>query len=294
MRLPRLDRLATVYLFAPLLRRAGRSAAVPVLMYHGISDEPEESPPYYRTRTAPAVFRSHLRHLKAQGYASADLDDLPGLLSREGSVSVPRVVITFDDGFRDFHTCAFPALREYGFNATMFLPTGFIQARRRSFKGRDCLTWSEVRELREQGVHFGSHTVQHPRLHGMSWPDIQCELRDSKASLEDNLSEPVTTFAYPFAYPAADPDFVQRFEALLEDTGYVCNVTTLIGRVRSGDNVFRLPRLPINSCDDLELFAAKLQGGYDWLETPQLLAKRCKSWLRRPCPPSPPLGERAG
>jgi hypothetical protein len=53
-------------------------------------------------------------------------------------------------------------------------------------------------------------------------------------------------------------------------------VTTEIGRVRAGDDPFRIKRLPANSLDDAEFFRAKLEGGYDWLGWPQALIKKLK------------------
>jgi peptidoglycan/xylan/chitin deacetylase (PgdA/CDA1 family) len=52
--------------------------------------------------------------------------DLTRLL-RSGAAPPPNaVVITLDDGHRDFYACAFPILREYGLAATMYLPTAFL------------------------------------------------------------------------------------------------------------------------------------------------------------------------
>ena len=86
------------------------------------------------------------------------------------------MAITFDDGFRDFHTQAWPILERHCFTATMFLPTAYISEQRRSFQSKECLTWEEVRELRANGVRFGSHTVNHPMLHDMTWDGILSEL----------------------------------------------------------------------------------------------------------------------
>ena len=93
-----------------------------------------------------------------------DFAEVAGLLARGKPLAARAVVITFDDGFRDFYTAAFPVMQEHQFTATVFLPTAFIGEDRRSFKGAECLTWEEVRRLRRAGVQFGSHTVNHPRL----------------------------------------------------------------------------------------------------------------------------------
>ncbi len=74
------------------------------------------------------------------------------------------MVITFDDGFADFYTNAFPLLNRYGFSATVYLPTAYIGKSAREFKGVECLTWDQVRALDRAGVEFGSHTVSHPQL----------------------------------------------------------------------------------------------------------------------------------
>ena len=66
------------------------------------------------------------------------------------------------------------------------------------------------------------------------------------------------------------------FRSLLMQAGYTCCATTEIGRVKAGDDPFRLKRLPVNGLDDAQFFRAKLEGGYDWLAWPQAIRKWCK------------------
>jgi peptidoglycan/xylan/chitin deacetylase (PgdA/CDA1 family) len=268
----RLDRTLSLHLVHPLMKMGAPShkVALPILMYHSISDDPEPGvSAYYKTNTSPALFEQHLRCLNSEGFRSVDLDEAVRLLQQDWPKEGKFVVITFDDGFRDFYDIAFPLLKKYGHVATVYLPTGCIGENHRSFKHRECLTWKEVRELRAQGVRIGSHTVNHSVLYGLSWNDIENELSVSKRQIEQVLGEEITSFAYPYAFPQHDRPFTEEFVRLLREQGYQNSVTTVIGRARPNDDLFRLKRLPVNNGDDMELFAAKLDGAYDWLTRPQ-------------------------
>ncbi len=291
----RMDRLLTMCLFHPWQRvRSGAGEArVPMLMYHSISETAEDQvPAYYRTATSPARFAEHMALLHAEGCQVVSLQRGRELLRRPGTDTRKLVVVTFDDGFRDFHAHAFPVLRQHGFSATMFLPTAFIGAAPRRIKERECMTWTEVRECHQAGIEFGSHTVNHPKLYELDFAQIRTELEVSKVVIEEQLGARISSFAYPYAFPSADRSFVQGFVELLQATGYECNVTTRIGRVRAGDDPFTLKRLPANSADDRALFLAKIRGAYDWMTWPQDTFKKWKGMVShakgatqpRPCP----------
>jgi len=276
----RLDRFITLNLVHPFTPHASRLTSLPILMYHTVSEDSETGVrPYYRIATTPKIFRQHMALLKSAGFRGVNLSD--ALNSLHSSYSSPEsykpAAITFDDGYRDFYTTAFPILSEHDFTATMFLPTAFIGEQTRSFKTRDCMTWSEVKELHRAGIHFGSHTVTHPKLVELGWPEIKKELGDSKAEIENRLGAAADTFAYPFAFPETNKDFVRGFGEALSEAGYQCCATTRIGRAKAGDDLMQLKRLPANSCDDAKLFQAKLDGAYDWLAPLQAGVKRIKS-----------------
>ncbi len=289
-----------------------QSRTLPVLMYHSISDDTEPAfSPYYKVCTSPARFAEQMRWLAEAGWQGVTLseglawlkgnnseqlavssqqsavsgrqlvvgDEAPlSTLNSQPSTRSPRkpIAITFDDGFRDFHTAAFPALQKHGFTATMYVATGFIGADRKKFKDRECLTWGEIAELQRTGMEFGSHTVNHPVLVKLGWPEIEAELRESKTDLEQKLQCTIPAFAHPFAYPQENHEYTVRFSRTLQKLGYQSCVTTVIGRVRSSDDPFSLKRLPANSCDDRPLLSAKTRGAYDWLGVPQAFARRAK------------------
>ena len=158
----RLDRFLTLYLFRHFIKKqtSAGDKRIPILMYHSISDEKEKSHPYYHVNTSPAVFDAHMRYLHENNYSVINLQDLEKSFDTRDSSKY--VVITFDDGFHDFFTNAFPILKKYNFSATVFLPTGFIHNERLSFKGKECMTWDEVRQLSRAKastlVHIPSRT----------------------------------------------------------------------------------------------------------------------------------------
>jgi len=273
--MPRIDRWATLYLSFPMSRifRWGNSSQVPILMYHSVSDNLfGKSHPYYQINTSPRIFAKQMKWLHEGGYRTLSLPELRAGLE-SGNIPPRAVVITFDDGYRDFYTDAFPSLRRYGFTATVFLATSRIQDAPVRMEGVDYLTWQEVRELHAAGIDFGSHTVSHPDLRSLGPDEIDYEVGCSKATIEDHLSASVNSFAYPFAFPEEDRHFIRFLEDVLKNHGFETGVSTVLGRPEYKDSRFFLPRLPVNSWDDYPLFRAKLEGGYDWLHWPQRLYK---------------------
>jgi len=288
----RLDRFITLTLVRPFRRTcdafftrpASAGNSLPILMYHSISAAAESNvPAYYRTCTAPKVFAQHLLALKSAGYCGVDLSTGLAWLQSQANAQRPTlnvnmrpVVLTFDDGFRDFHTQALPLLVNLGFTATMFLPSQFIKNVWQSFQGREYMCWADVLEAVKHGVQVGTHTASHTDLRYLAWSDVVNELRECRVCLEDRLGAPVTSFSYPFGFPLADKSFCRQLRVVLAECGYQNCLTTIIGRVQMGDDLFALRRLPVNGDTDPAFLLAKISGFYDWMRRPQLLSKSLK------------------
>jgi peptidoglycan/xylan/chitin deacetylase (PgdA/CDA1 family) len=275
MFLPRLDRLTTLYFGLPITKMMGPKIGtrVPILMYHSISDHLfGKSHPYSHINTSPEIFRRQMRCLYQEGYRSIDLNELVKGFE-DGTDLSKAVVITFDDGYQDFLTEAMPVLKQCGFMATVFLATGRIQETSMRLEGVDYLTWREVRELHQEGIQFGSHTVTHPDLRCLGPEQIEYELGYSKEVIEQQLGVAVNSFAYPFPFPEENTDFTRLLLDELENQGFENGVTAILGRASLRHNRFFLPRLPVNSGDDQSFFRAKLAGGYDWAHWPQWFNK---------------------
>jgi peptidoglycan/xylan/chitin deacetylase (PgdA/CDA1 family) len=269
--MPRLDRLATMYCVHPIKRLFDRrrSSSVPILMYHSISENLfGKSNPYYQINTTPKVFAEQMRWLRNNGFRTLNLPEAYAALEAHKDVS-KTVVITFDDGYRDFYTEGFDVLKQCGFVATIFVVAGRTNHTPTTIDGIEYLSWPEIRELHANGIDFGSHTVTHPDLRSLGPEQIEYELGCSKEIIEQQLGSQVSSFAYPFAFPEEDKRFTRFLFDVLENQGFENGVTTIIGRARLGHNRFFLPRLPVNSWDDADFLRAKLEGGYDWLHWPQ-------------------------
>ena len=273
--MPRIDRLATVYLCHPLARLTGWTSryCVPVLAYHSISENLfGKLHPYHQINTSSSVFAVQMRWLRQAGYHTIDLPEMMNALDTGRDLS-RTVVLTFDDGYQDFYTDAFPLLKQCGFTATVFLASDRIRNTPACIEGANYLTWREVRELHSQGISFGSHSVTHADFRSLGPEEINYELGHSKETIEQEIGAAVDSFSYPFALPEEDRDFTRYLADTLENLGYTNGVSSAIGRAKPKEARFFLPRLPVNSWDDVGLLRAKLEGGYDWLRWPQWIYK---------------------
>jgi len=273
----RLDRFLTVNCFRHFINKQSSVGGrfIPILMYHSISDVKESTHPYYHVNTSPAVFDSHMKYLHDDNYSVINLQDLENRFDTQDSSKY--VVITFDDGFRDFFTTAFPILKKHNFSATVFLTTGFIHNERLSFKGKECMTWDEVRQLITKGISFGSHTVTHPQLSTLTHTEVEHEIQFSKESIEDKIGSSINTFSYPYKFPDEKIQFKNMLRNMLQKHGYRYGVSTRIGTSSKADDIFFRKRIPINNDDDISFFKAKLIGGYNWLYFIQKVTKFMRS-----------------
>lgn len=123
----------------------------------------------------------------------------------DSSVVKPEksVVITFDDSYENLYTTAFPIMQEVGFKGTIFIPTGYVgrlnnwDVNLGGLKFRH-LSWDQIKELHRNGFEMGSHTIHHPDLTRIGQKQIEREVRDSKAELEDQLGEEIKFISFPF------------------------------------------------------------------------------------------------
>jgi peptidoglycan/xylan/chitin deacetylase (PgdA/CDA1 family) len=288
----RLDRFLTLNFFYPLLKRRPPASEprIPILMYHSISDDPEDGVhPYYRLNTSPKRFAEHLKLLADNQYQVISLSDAVRMLNHSVNQSpnqpkthatqsanqpLNHVVLTFDDGLLDFFTAAFPILEEYNCAATVFLPAGLMGDR---LAGHAVMSWAHARKLAEKGVVLGSHSMTHPKLSEVGTSELEQEIRGSKIKIESELGREIDAFSYPYAFPEQNRSFVQFLKKLLSGCGYNYGVTTSIGRSSRSDARIFLKRLPVNGYDDSQLLKAKIEGGYDWMHAAQKLFKKVKS-----------------
>jgi peptidoglycan/xylan/chitin deacetylase (PgdA/CDA1 family) len=162
---------------------------------------------------------------------------------------------------------------ECGFSATVFIISGLTRDACNVLNRKQYMDWDEVCEISASGIEIGSHTVTHPKLEWLNPQLIDDELELSKRMIEERLGRAIHSFSCPYAFPEHRWDFAKMLRSRLKAHGYQNAVTTIVGTAGSECDRFQLPRLPINSHDDLDLFEAKLEGAYNWLHSVQYIWK---------------------
>lgn len=134
----------------------------------------------------------------------------------------PGLVITFDDGDASVYRHAFPILKEQGVRAVVFLIAGYIGAADRwdiplwSERSRH-LSWDEIKEMKEWGIEFGSHTMSHRNLTRLAPSEVEYELTESKRIIEAVLG-PISCISYPFN--RVNPEVMGRARRAGYTTGF--------------------------------------------------------------------------
>lgn len=170
------------------------------------------------------------------------------------------VVVTFDDGYRDFHDHVLPLLVRHRVPGLLYLATSFVSdgGSGPAVPKEEALTWSQLKEAVASGlVTVGSHTHEHADLSRASESDAREEMQRSKDLIEDSLGVACRHFAYPWAVGSPGADRVVR---RLFDTAALLAWKT--NRQRQTD-LHRLGRVPILRSDGPFFFKAKVHGLLD-------------------------------
>ena len=197
-----------------------------VLNYHQVADT------FSPLAIRPGDFSTQMAYLLNNGYIPITPDELEAGLAGELTLPEKPVLITFDDGYEDNYTNAFPILKGYGIRATIFVIPAFVGK-------KNYLNWDQVKEMSENGINMQSHTLNHYKLEELPDDEIRSELLNSKLVLEEHLGKEVNFMAYPTG------TYNLHIAGIAKDVGYKGAYTIKYGGVDLGSNMYALERVPI-------------------------------------------------
>jgi peptidoglycan/xylan/chitin deacetylase (PgdA/CDA1 family) len=240
---------------------------IPILLYHRIADVPlHEDPKQFAV--SPAAFEEQMTYLYRRNYQVLDLSEALRWWQSRQRLSRKAVVITFDDGFDDLLTTAWPILERFGFTATTFFVCGGAGqlsdwAGQTGASAARLLSWEDVRHLHRRGMSFGAHTLTHPRLSLLNDDTVTEEVCHSKHILEQQLGIAVDYFSYPHS------SFDARVQRIVLESGYraACGVD------HSRWGLFNLWRAQCTGKDNLRSFALKASKYHNALYSARISAK---------------------
>lgn len=199
---------------------------VPVLMYHYIRVNPNPRDSLgYGLSVTPTDFAAQINWLASNGYHAIFPSELTAAMTQKAPLPTKPIVLTFDDGYRDFYDQAWPVLKQAGMkSASAVITTGADKADRGD---QSYMPWWMIRELDASGmVEIASHTLTHGDVTKMSAAQRWAELTTSKEALEQQLGHAILTFIYPSGrYDGASVADAKR-------AGYQIAFTTQLGKVR--------------------------------------------------------------
>ncbi len=234
------------------------TAGIPILLYHSISKD--ASPRFKKWTVHPELFAAHMEYLHSRSYKPITVTQLATIMMNN-TVSLPdrTVVITFDDGFADFHSIGLPTLKRYGFAATLYITTGFVGGTsswlsREGEDNRPMVSWDQIAEISAGGVECGTHSLNHLQLDTLSSSAAREEIARPKSVLEHHLGKQVSSFSYPHGYNS------QAVRRLVQQAGYssACGVKNMMSTIN--DDPFALARIVVSEDTDVEDFGALLDG----------------------------------
>jgi peptidoglycan/xylan/chitin deacetylase (PgdA/CDA1 family) len=214
----------------------------PVLAYHKI-DEPTADIKLRGAFTSPNNFAKQMRYLKRRGYEFYTASELIEHYRKNGAFPPRAISVTFDDGWKDNYTFAFPVLRDLQIKATIFLVPSCINQTTSKVvadgeAARQHLSAEDILEMSKHGVEFGSHTLNHKLLHQISDEEVAFEVTESKKAIENLLQKPCQVFAYPAGF------YTDAAVKAVKNAGYRAAFSTIYG-TKDKLNLYALNRIEI-------------------------------------------------
>ncbi len=237
---------------------------IKVLMYHKITADEKLCRSHW-TYVSKEQFRKHLSLLDHWGFVPITFEDF--LLYRKGEINLPKksVILTFDDGYEGIYKIAFPMLKEYGWNAVLFvLGDRFVKSdfwdKHFGLSETNLLSDEQIIEMHEAGFEVGSHSMQHANLIKVPQKIARYEISQSKEMLQALIKSQVKSFCYPFGLTN------KEVKNIVHESGYELACGVFSGPPRFWKDQYDIRRITIrNSTDDFS-FGFKMLTPFEYYE----------------------------
>jgi peptidoglycan/xylan/chitin deacetylase (PgdA/CDA1 family) len=223
------------------------SHKLPILTYHSIDDSGSV------ISVSPEKFRAQMYHLRDKNFNVIPLKDIVLCLDKKISLPPRSVAITFDDGFKNFYDIAYPVLKNLGLTATVFLVPGHCgknnkwQSQPEGIPVLDLLEWNQVKEMADNGIDFGAHTMNHFDLLSLSLEQARGEIINSKLIIEKNIEKSIQFFAYPYGR------LNDEIKTVIQDV-FLGACSVKLDFVNKNSDLYALPRIEMYYFSNNNLF----------------------------------------
>jgi peptidoglycan/xylan/chitin deacetylase (PgdA/CDA1 family) len=222
-----------------------------VLMYHSISSHVGNEK-HNKWRVKPSDFKKQMKWFYKNQWNSYTISELSEL----NNIPEKSFAITFDDGFEDNYTNAFPILKKYNFKATIYLvptqDTNYWESNNTS-ELSNLLNNEQIDIMQESDlIEFGSHTLSHVNLSTIDDKQLENEISLSKEKVENIINKECKAFAYPYG------KFNDKIVASIKKAGYTNATVVKRGLYELGDNTFTIKRIGILGSESFIDFLLKI------------------------------------
>lgn len=205
-----------------------------VLTYHNI-EKPPEGAKLKTLYVKPSKFERQLKALRWLGFKTSLTPD---------SKNDKEVLLTFDDGYKDFIENALPLLEKYNFTAVVFVVAGLVGTfnvwdHEKLRVKKTLMDWKDLEYIVKRGIKLGSHTLTHPYLTKLDLKEAKKEIEGSKKILEDKLGVEIDYFCYPYG------DYNKQVKELVKEAGYKYAFSTKLGTFKENNDPYEIPRITV-------------------------------------------------
>lgn len=215
-----------------------------IVAFHRVNDHLPEDGLTRHSR----VFERFCRFFKAN-FDIVSLTEFVATVERNEPVA-GKLVITFDDGYRDNYQIAAPILRKLDLPATFYVVTRFIESNVVPWwdaslaKRPEWMTWDEVRFLSLEGFEIGAHTRTHLDLGALEGAEAESEIAGSRQDLVEAIGKSPDHFAYPYGQRK---NLLEANRQRIIDSGFRSCVSCHGGLVPFHADPFHLARIPMSA-----------------------------------------------
>ena len=229
---------------------------MPILMYHHINSTQTTSDLDYSLTVTDADFNRQLDYLRCAGYTSVSLSQLYDAVYSGAPLPQKPLVLTFDDGYADAFTSAFPALQKHGFTAAFAIITNNVGL------AGVYMTWEQITWMANNGMEMTSHTLTHEDLNISRDDIVRQQLTLSKAALEEHLQRPALFFVYPSGEPFrhGTPARQAQVVKMVQEAGYRGALTASNKLQQNPGAPYAFNRIRVSGGVDIRKFAGNMGG----------------------------------